>query len=120
MWLRLASILNNGDGDISMRNYAHIKKGNHAAPTQLEKSEIEALDCIAAVLVQDDEIISSCYKDATRHKTHGEENGSEILPLKFFVLANPQHFSTDFGVKVGQGNSIWPMIREQDVLHTWK
>ena len=125
MWLRLASILNNNDGDISMRNYSQIKKANHSAPATLQKSEVKTLDCIAAVLVWDNEIISSSYKDVPRCKTtRGEENGSEetdILPLKFFVLNNPKDFARDFDVRITEeGNSIWPTIREQDVFHAWK
>ena len=63
MLLCLISILNNNDGDISMRNYAEIKKTRYTASTDLEESEFEALNSMSAVLIQDCEVVSLSYND---------------------------------------------------------
>jgi hypothetical protein len=54
MWLRLVSILNNNNSEISMWNYAEIKERMDSPPigTDLKISEYKALDSMMAVLVQ--------------------------------------------------------------------
>ena len=40
MWLHLVSILNNGNGDISMRNYAQINLATKDSAPQISKYQI--------------------------------------------------------------------------------
>ena len=115
MWLRLVSILNNNDGEISMRSYAEIKSRKDSPPigTDLEISEYEALDSMSAVLVQSREVISSCYS----------ADRTTVMPLKFTIIANPSCASSEyFGVRITKnGNSFWPAIRDDGAFdHTWR
>jgi hypothetical protein len=115
MWLRLVSILNNNNSEISMRSYAEIKERVDSPPigTDLEISEYEALDSMTAVLVQSREIISSCYS----------ANRTTIMPLKFTIIANPSWASSEyFGVRIAKnGISFWPRIQDDGAFdHTWR
>lgn len=105
MWLRLVSILNNGDGDISMRNYAQINLAtkDSAPPPDLKISDYEVLDSMTAVLIRNQEIVSACYNGI--RTTH--------MPLNFTVMANPTLGTQSFGVRIARnGSSIWSMIQE--------
>jgi hypothetical protein len=123
MLLRLLSILNNNDGDISMRNYAKIKEkeSKPSAPTELQTSEFEVLDAMSAILVRNREVVSSCYQNGTQHITN---DGERILPIKLVVSANPERDPNNarhFGVRVmKKGRSVWPMVLEKGAFHSWK
>ena len=148
MLLRLSSTLNNNDGDISMRNYTEIKQTRPSPPTDLEESEFDALDSMSAVLSWDRDVVTSSYTDGLRYNVavladrQEYRNGmddlqgptvdcrdldcyTKMLPSpNFATTSNPERICADsnhFGVRiVKEGNSIWPMIREQDAFHTWK
>jgi hypothetical protein len=123
MLLRLLSILNNDDGDISMCNYAKIKEkeSNPSAPTELQTSEFKVLDAMSAILVWNWEVVSSCYQNGTRHITN---DGERILPIKLVISANPERDPNDarhFGVRVmKKGRSVWLMVLEKGAFHSWK
>ena len=142
MLLRLVSVLNNNDGDVSMRNYSEIKKTRCTASTHLKMSHFETLNSMTAVLVWDREVVSSSYNDGLRYNVvalanhpewrdglddlpglsvDGQDSNGYInmaLPPKFTSVAyrdlpRVQVGSEYFGVRMMKnGNSIWPKIRE--------
>jgi hypothetical protein len=147
MLLRLVSILNNNNGDISMRNYTEIKKTRRTLSTHLKRSHVEADDSMMAVLVWDCEVVSSSYNNGLRYNVtvlanHQEQRNSSddiqgltvdgqhsngyinmVLPPKVASMASPDHLrlqagSECFGVRIAKnGNSIWPRIRDNDGFH---
>ena len=147
MLLRLVSILNNNDGDISMRNYTGIKKTRRTLSTHLRRSHFEAEDSMTAVLVWDREAVCLSYNDGLRYNVtvlanrQERRNGSDdlegltvdgqhsngyinmVLPPKVASMASPDHLRSQagseyFGVRIAKnGNSIWPRIRDNDELY---
>ncbi len=142
MLLRLFVVLRNKNGDATMYSYssdASAPSRDSQASTILEK-DFTPLDGLSAILVQDDEVISTCYRAADRlnvvvidddvdfsltaclDESHGVEDLNQsqltktqlpLLPMDMVAMPNAEDSTAlddEHFTLVALGENLWPRI----------
>lgn len=88
MLLRLLVILRNGNGDATIPEFSNTDRGANYSNSHIPETLSTPLDAFSALLIQDNEVITSCYFD-------DPSSVAVVVDNKYCGLGRPQARLTD-------------------------